>query len=85
MLHGVVFFGLTMALLMLTGVRPVWWISAAVVVLIQGVEWLEHGVLERDDAFEVLFAAAGIAFALWLWPRLRDRAFLIATRPLPGK
>ena len=72
-LHAVVFFGLSMALLVLTHTRAVWRISAAIALLIQGAEWLEYGFLEWDDLREVLAAAVGIAFAMWLWDRLQKR------------
>jgi len=72
-LHAVVFFGLSIALLILTGTGAVWRISAAMALLIQGAEWLEYGKLEWDDLREVFAAGIGIAFAMWLWNWLRKR------------
>jgi hypothetical protein len=70
-LHAVVFFALTVALLMLTGAGGVWRISVALALLVQGVEWLEYGSFSADDIVETMAAAIGIAVALWLWKRLR--------------
>jgi hypothetical protein len=83
-LHAVVFFGLTFVLLLLTRARNVWWVSASVVALIQGIEWLQYGALAMDDLVEVLWAAAGIASALWLWRRLRPQHQSLVQPPIPS-
>ncbi|HYG24872.1 MAG TPA: hypothetical protein VEH04_19055 [Verrucomicrobiae bacterium] len=69
MLHAAVFFGLTIALLVLTGIDAIWRISAGTTGVIQGVEWLELGFLGISDAVEVFWACIGITVAVWIWKR----------------
>ena len=80
-LHAVVFFGLSIALLVLTGTGVVWRISAAMAALIQGAEWLEYGHLEWDDLREVIAAAIGIAVAMWFWNRLHKHEENLEEKP----